>query len=170
MNKEITEKTQQLLVVLREELERMRVCINRIQHLKSFVITRKDSQLQSMLEEIRNESGKYDEIKLKRSLIRQQLAGLLGCSENQVTLSLLLTKFGGGLHQQIAETREKLKKVTSQLTVEHKSTTHLLCECTRFNRMLLNNLMNLSSPEITTYDSAGQTKTSRENSMMDVKF
>lgn len=170
MNKETVTKTYQLLETLQHDIQRMQGCLRKIQKLKTFVITRKDDELRNMLEKIRSESDEYREVKTRRDELREQLAVLFGCPAKEITLGFLLTKFDGSLRKQISDTRNKLKAVTSELSMEHKSTTHLLCECTRFNRMLLNSILDMNSPETVTYDSSGKRNTSRDFSMMNLKF
>jgi hypothetical protein len=170
MNKEAIAKTYELLEILQEDIQRTQDCLQKIQKLKTLVITRKDDELRNMLETIRSESGQGQEVKARRNEVREQLAVLFGCPVKDVTLGFLLAKFEGSLKKQIANTRNKLKAVTKELSVEHKSTTHLLCECTRFNRMLLDSIININSPETVTYDSSGKRNTSRDFSMMNLKF
>lgn len=161
-----------LLSVLDEDIRLVETSLSHLDGLRGLVIKRDESSLRALIATIERDRKFYVANELKRQEIRQVLAAMLGCSPEEMTLSKLEertvcdTGQSGALlalpaNRQIAvsERKTKLKALVDKLRREHSSTTMLLSECARFNKLLLLGIFGSSDEHIgVTYTAAGNTR------------
>jgi len=149
------ELVDELLSVLDEEIEQIKLSLDYINRLRAAVIKRQEDELKELLASIADESGRAA-LESKRDAIRNKLALVLGCRTEQVNLSKLRANLPDeraavvALKQQ--ETVEYLEKLNRDVT----STGLLLKECSRLNNTLLRKMFGGS--ETVTYNDQGKTR------------
>ena len=138
--------------------------------LRTLVIKRDDAGLSRLLENIQKSSQNYEENESKRLSIRKELADVLECTCEKVTLSALEVTLPDTERTEIHDRKIKLKSLIEKLKKEHLGTTMLLAECARFNNILLQNIFNFGKTEIVSYDSKGETKRHTNTAFMNLKL
>jgi hypothetical protein len=167
---DLSRKTEDLLDVLRrdiEHLERTLVCLN---ELRCFVIKRDEKGLARLLDDIRVESRGYQANEQRRNLIREELSVLLGCKTGELTLSVLTRRLGGAAKAAIAESQQRLKMLVGRLQKEYVSTVSLLSDCARINSALLKIMFNRGRSGLVCYDSAGLTERESGAAFMNMRL
>lgn len=157
---EIEDKVDELLAVLDKDIQHTQQSLSQLNELRSLVIKRDEAALSSLTETIQARSDDYKKHELKRQSIRKELAGLLGCGLEQMTLSKLEATLQGEKKAQVTSRKVTLRALTEELKKEHLSTVLLLSECARFNRLLLKSIFDIGKSETVTYDYNGATKRS----------
>jgi hypothetical protein len=152
---EIEDKVDGLLVVLDKDIRHIQESLSRLDELRSLVIKRDDAALGELLEKIRAESDSYAANESNRQSVRKELAIVLECDLEQMTLSKLEAALSEEKKTQVAQRKTKLRSLTKELKKEHLSTVLLLSECARFNRLLLSSIFDLGKIGTITYDSNG---------------
>jgi hypothetical protein len=148
----------------------IRQCLDHLNELRSLVIKRDDAALQALLEKIRAEADAYIANELRRQTLRKELAAMLGCEFQQVTLSRLETELPTDTRPRITQRKTQLKALTRQLRKEHAATSLLLSECARFNSMLLKNIFNIGKTQTLAYNCCGKTTLQADTGMMNLRF
>jgi len=161
----IENKIDELLAVLDTDIQHIQQSLSYLNDLRSSVIKRDDTALGKLLKLIQGRSDDYRSHELKRQSVRKELAGALGCSFQQVTLSTLEASLPKGKREQVTRKKEELTSLIKELRNEHLSTALLLSECARINRTLLKEIFNLGNSGTVCYGSNGAAK--RQN---DVAF
>jgi hypothetical protein len=152
---EITSSVEELVNVLKRDISHIEFASAKLNELRGFVIKRDEKALSGLLEEIREEGKDYKANEQRRSLLRENLAELLGCKAKELTLSFLRNRITGGARTAIVENQERLKTLVNRLQVEYASTTALLSECARINSALLKIIFDRKRTGLVCYDSAG---------------
>jgi len=152
------DKINELLAVLDKDIEHIQESLLRLDRLRSLLIKPNNESLERLLENIRADSDDYTTNETRRQSIRGELAAILGCNVEQMTLSKLEDCFEGQHKDQIARKRIKLKLLTEELKREHLSTAMLLSECARFNSVLLRTIFDFGKTGTVYYDSSGFAK------------
>lgn len=166
----IEDKVDKLLAVLDSDILHMQESLSRLNKMRSFVVKRDDTSLAKLLEGIQNESKNYKNNELNRRLIRKDLAIVLGCAAEQITLSRLENELAGAKKVQITERKTVLRSLIKKLKREHLSTKMLLSDCARFNKALLKGIFELGKTGTITYDSTGSTKSQTGTAFVDMRF
>jgi hypothetical protein len=166
----IENKVEELLVVLDEDIRQIEQNLSRLNELRSLVIKRDDVALGRLLERIQAESDDSRSHELKRQSIRKELANALGWSFEQMTLSALEASLTNNKKDQVTKRKMKLVALIKELKKEHLSTTLLLSECARFNRMLLKSVFNLGSTGTIHYGSNGATREQTDMSLVNLQL
>lgn len=167
---EFKEKIDELLSVLDMDVDEMQKSLSRLNELRGLVIKRDDSALEKLLEKIRAESDSYMANKLRRQSIREELAVALDCEFEQLTLSRLEAETSTEKKAQIAQRKAELKALATELRKEHLNTALLLSDCARFNRMLLNSLLDLTRTESLIYNSSGEASRQTDTAFVNLHF
>jgi len=164
------EKVDELLVVLDSDIRHIRECLASLNELRSSVVKRDDAALARLLDRIRIESDGYRANELKRQSIRKELAPILGCSVEQMTLSRLETVLPKETGAQISRIRAELKPLVNEFKKEHLSTMLLLSECARFNGLLLASILDLGKTEMLVYSPKGAASQQADNVFVNFRF
>jgi hypothetical protein len=151
----LSHKAQELLGVLEQDIEHVERTVSWLNELRGSVIKRDEKNLGLLLEEIRNEGQEYSANEQRRCLIREELAGLLNCTQKELTLTVLGRLMVEPEKSAIAERQQKLKTLLGRLQMEYVSTVALLSDCARINSLFLKTIFERSRPGLVCYDSAG---------------
>ena len=167
---EIKIKVDQLLIVLDGQSQRMQANLERLNELRALVVKRDETALRKLLNVIQSESGDFRDNDLKRERLRAELACVFGCDHKQMTLSRLADELSGEIRDKIIETRTALQALGQKLKNEYLSTMMLLSDCARFNRTLLNNILNLGQTGNVTYNPNGSTDRRDRTSFVNLQY
>ena len=167
---EIEEKVDELLVCLKTDVRHIQESLSNLNELRSLVIKRDDAALERLLENIRAESNRYANHESSRQSMRKELAGILGCNFEQVTLSALKAYLPEAKREQVTQVQTELKALTRELKKEHFRTSLLLSECARFNSLLLRSVFDLGQTGAVYYNSNGATKRQMDTAFMTLQF
>lgn len=152
---QIEDKVRELLDVLEKDIEHIGQNLSRLGELRALVVKRDDASLEKLLNRIRTDAQKYEANEMNRKLIREQLAGILGCGCEQITLSRLEEIVSQDSRAVIAQYKSRLGTLVKQLGKEHKSTMMLISDLSRFNKLLLDNIFDKSRLGGAAYNSGG---------------
>jgi hypothetical protein len=167
---EIKIKVDQLLIVLDGQTQHIRTNLERLNELRALVVKRDETSLKKLLNVIQSESGGFRDSELKREQLRAELASIFGCDLKQMTLTRLADELSGEKRDKVIETRTALQALGQKLKNEYLSTMMLLSECARFNRTLLNNILNLGQTGNVTYNSNGSTDRRGRTAFVNLQF
>jgi len=154
----IEEKVDQLLVCLDLDAQHIQENLQQLNEIRSLVIKRDEAALGKLLESIQGASDGYRNHELNRKSLRKELAEILGCDVEQMTLSALESCLPEAKKDRITQMKAKLTSLSSELKKEYLSTALLLSECARFNNLLLKSILDLGKTESVHYKSNGQTR------------
>ncbi len=160
----------ELLAVLDTDIRHIHQSLSYLNELRSSVIKRDDAALGRLLELIRGMSEDYRSHESKRQLVRKELAGALGCSFQQVTLTRLEAILPSDKREQVARKKAELASLIQQLKKEHLSTALLLSECARINRMLLNEIFNMGNSGTVYYAPNGAAKRQNDTAFVNLQL
>jgi flagellar biosynthesis/type III secretory pathway chaperone len=164
------DKIDELLLCLDKDIQYARESLSRLNELRSLVVKRDDDSLRRLLENIQTESDSYKGHEIKRQSLRKELAIVLDCVPEQVTLSKLEAVLPEEGKAQVARRGMELRALIKELKKEHLSTALLLSECARFNRLLLNSILNFGRTGTVYYDSDGSTKKQSDTALVNLQF
>jgi hypothetical protein len=167
---EIEDKVDELLVCLDKDIRHMQENLLQLNELRRLVIKRDDAALGKLLESIQARSGHYKSHELNRQSIRKELANILGCDLEQVTLSALEATLPKIKKDQVIQMKAKLRSLIGELKKEHLSTTLLLSECARFNNLLLKSIFELGNTGTVYYNSNGATRRQVDTAFVNLQF
>ena len=163
-------KIEELLVVLDKDIQRIEQSLLRLDELRTLVVKRDDAALGKLIESIGGESDSYKSNELKRQSIRKELATVLGCGFEQMTLTRLEAELAGEKRAEVAGRKTLLRALVKQLKKEHLSTAMLLSDCARFNSVLLKGIFDIGRPATITYDADGSAKRQAETAFVNLQF
>lgn len=166
---EIQSKVDELLSILDRDTEHIQESILRLNEMRELVIKRDDVSLNKLVESIRAESENYAVNEKQRQLIRKEIAAILGCGVEQMTLSRIEDILTGEKKSQVAQKKTKLRQLTRELRTEHLSTALLLSECARLNGLLLKSILNLDKTAVC-YNSSGSAEQRTDAAFMNLRF
>ena len=161
---------EQLRTVLDRDIVQLEQNIARLNTLRSLLVKQDKDALQRLLETIRTESGAGRDNEKDRQRLREQLAGLFGCSPEDITLSYLQQRLGGAETGELAARKHRLQALATQLKTEYTATQMLLTDCARFNRQLLNSIFQNTQSGDVTYKPTGATDRQTETVLMNMEF
>ena len=167
---EIEEKVDELLVFLETDVRHMQESLSYLNELRGLVIKRDDVALGRLLESIQAKSESYTGNESNRQAKRKELASMLGCKLEQITLSELASHVQQDTRERISAMQAKLRSLAEELKKEHKSTSMLLSECARFNNLLLRSVFDLGQTGAVYYNSNGATKRHLDNALMNLEL
>jgi hypothetical protein len=145
----------ELLGVLDADIEHLHRGLSWLDELRALVVKRDEAGLCRLLETIRLESDGCAANEQKRQSIRKELAGILGCEQRQLTLSLLENFAPEERKADIVERKENLRTLAGQLKKEHRRTAMLLSDCARINGLLLKSILECGRCGAALYDASG---------------
>ena len=160
----------QLLGVLDTDIRHLEDSLAALDQLRRLVVKQDHDGLNHLLSSIQNETRSYHGNEQKRLVLRNELARLCHCDPQQITLSRFEAELTGDKRQQVVERKTKLRTLAARLKNEHAATSRLLADCARFNRTLLNSLLNLGRPQTATYNAAGTAQRQTNTIFMDMQF
>jgi hypothetical protein len=166
----IDDKIDELLAVLDTDIRHIQQNLSYLNELRSLVIKRDDAALSKLLELIRGRSDGNLRHELKRQSVRKELAGALGWSLEQVTLSALGSGLPKEKREQVTRKKEQLSSLIKELKKEHLSTALLLSECARINRTLLKEIFNMGNSGTVYYGSNGAAKRQSEMAFVNLQL
>ncbi|HBG26603.1 MAG: hypothetical protein A2Y10_16120 [Planctomycetes bacterium GWF2_41_51] len=167
---EITKKVSELMAVLENDIRNLEDNLTRLTELRTYIVKRDNASLQKMLERIQSESNNYKENESKRKLLRGEIAELMGCRFEQMTLTKLETELSGEQKIEAADKKLKLKALAEQLKREHLSTAVLLNDCARYNSLLLKSILEMGHARTITYSPKGYTERQSNSAFMNMQF
>jgi len=167
---EIEEKIDELLACLETDVRHMQESLSYLNELRGLVIKRDDVALGRLLESIRTRSGSFAGHERKRQSKRKELANMVGCKLEQITLSELATRVPQGARERVSAMQAKLRSLAEELKKEHMSTSMLLSECARFNGLLLRSVFDLGRTGAVYYNSNGATKRHVDTALMNLEL
>ncbi len=167
---EIEDKIDQLLLVLDKDIQHIVENLSKLNDLRGLVVKRDDVSLHELLESIKSESNSYKENELKRQSLREELATVLDCSLEQMTLSRLETELSGEKKAEVAQKKTKLQTLAQKLKKEHLSTMMLLSDCARFNSVLLKGVLEFGQAGTITYNPKGFAKHQASSTFVNLQF
>lgn len=167
---DIDDCADQLREVLNHDIRHLEESLLRLNELRGLVIKRDNPSLSLLLGTIQSDSKPYRDNELKRQMLRQKLAALLGCGTEQMTLTRLEMELSGERKVELVRIKHKLQTLTSLLKKEYAGTRMLLADCSRFNRMLLKGIFEAGQPSATTYSPTGAAQRQTNTVFMNVQF
>ncbi len=167
---EIESKIGELLVCLDKDVRHIEESLSHLNELRSLVIKRDEAALGKLLESIRARSDQYAGHEADRLSIRKDLANMLDCKTEQVTLTALVAWLPEDRREPVMEIQARLRSLTEELKKEHTSTALLLSECARFNNLLLRTVFGLGQTEEVYYNSSGAAKRQRDSALVNLQL
>ncbi len=152
---EFEKRVNDLLDVLRDDIWQMEQNIQKLKRLQVLVIKRDTASLEKMLEEIRIASDQCTDNEFKRRTARDEVAEILMCKPEQITLSNLEGMVPQEQQVIIFNTKAQLQDLVRRMSAEHKNTVLLMAELERFNRLMLDTILGKKEPQNRTYNSGG---------------
>jgi len=159
-----------LLDVLDEDIRHVEATLLRLDALRGLLIKRDDAALQKLLEEIHQQGERYAATECRRQDLRRELAGDLGCSEGELTLSKLLGQVAGHDRAALTERQTRLKTLIARLKREHTLTALLISDCAKFNRAVLQIFLGPAGKMGTLYSANGAAKHSTGTALLNLQF
>lgn len=167
---EAEKKISELMAVLDNDIRNLEDNLSRLNDLRTFIVKRDHTSMEKMLDKIQSESGSYKENESKRKRLRGELAELMNCRFEQLTLTKLAAELTGEQQIEAAYKKTKLKKLAEQLKREHLSTAVLLNNCARYNSLLLKSILELGHAKTLTYGPGGSTERLSSSAFMNMQF
>ncbi len=158
----------ELLGVLDEEVEQIKVSLDFLDRLRAAVIKRHEDELKGLLEAVTDESGRRA-LESKRAAICNKLALVLGCSVSQMNLSKLRANLPDERSAVVAQKQQEVVEYVEKLNREVTSTGLLLKECSRLNNSLLRKLFGNGS-ETVTYNVRGKARWEAQRGVVSMRL
>jgi hypothetical protein len=167
---QIEQKVDELLAVLDKDIRHIRDCLSELNELRSSIVKRDDAALGRLLDKVQLAADSYAANELRRQSIRKELADILGCRFEQMTLSRLESELPKEKTSKIARRTAELRPLVKELKREHTSTMRLLSECARFNSLLLAGILDLGKTGTLVYSPKGAASQQTDNIFVNVHF
>lgn len=151
-------KVDALLEVLDRDIEHAEASLSLLDTLRVMLIKRDDAAMEELMGDLHRQAEFHAENERRREELRRDLAGELGCTPGEMTLSALKDKLSGPRQQAVAQRQTRLKKLTLDLKREYALTSMLLADCARFNRSLINVFFGVGGKGQMTYGANGTAK------------
>lgn len=169
-NIEMQVKVDRLLVVLQRQIQTIKLNLSRLNELRAFVVKRDELSLRKLLTTIQSESPNQADDELKREILRKELAAILGCQTRQMTLTMLEKELDGPKKERVTQIKDDLRASAIELRKEHAGTMMLLSECARFNKTLLNGVLQMGRSSEITYSQNGSALRHGNSGFMNLQF
>ena len=168
---EIENKVDKLLACLEVDIQQLKQNISFLNEMRSLIIKRDEIALGKLLQTVQDASEVYKDNETDRQSIRKEIADFLGCSVGQINLSKMEECLPETSKNKVIETRGNLRSLIEEFRNEYTSTVMLVSECSRFNKLLLKSIFDLSKTGTCSYDARGTTRQhDGEAALMNVKF
>jgi hypothetical protein len=169
-NIEMQVKVDRLLIVLQRQIQTIKLNLSRLNELRAFVVKRDELSLRKLLSTIQSESPNQADDELKRETLRKELAIIFGCQTRQMTLTMLEEELDGPKKERVAQIKNDLRDSAIELRKEHAGTIMLLSECARFNKTLLNGVLQMGRSSEITYSQNGSALRHGNSGFMNLQF
>ena len=170
IKEEVRGKTEELLAVLGSDVRHIQESLATLDRLRGLLIKHDETGLQELLQQIREQEDAYAAVESQRQRLRRQLAGLLGCPADDVTLSRLAEALPPPLREAVTRQKATLRDLVERLRKEHRHTGLLLADCTRFNRALFRAIFQQGKAQPRIYGAAGKAGPASQSHLMNVQF
>lgn len=160
----------ELLKCTEADAQRLQNSLSLLDDLRKLVIKRDEAGLHRLLKAIQALPKGGADIQAQREATRRRLAEMLGWEIRETTLSRLETVVSEPRRHAIAERKAQLMSLTMSLRTEYSRTAILLSECARFNRLLLDNILQSGRITGVTYTSDGSKKQQSQTAFVDMHF
>jgi len=154
LNIRLDELIDDLLKILDEDAEHIKLTLGRLNRLRASVIKRDQEDIKALLDTVREDDTGYSQTEITRHTIRKELAQIVGCSVGEMNLTRLRRCLSEEKAMMVAEKQRELKVLIEKLRIEHTCTSMLIKECTRLNKMLLRSIFS-NGRESVTYNARG---------------
>lgn len=169
-NSDIELQVDELLKGLDADARNLQNSLSLLNELRGLVIKRDEVALRRLLKTIQTGAASTAEAGAQRESARRKLADSLGWQIGETTLSRLETVVSGRRRIEISEKKAQLMSLTGALRTEYSRTSLLLSECARFNRLLLENILQSGRTRGVTYASDGSTKQQSQTAFVNMQF
>jgi len=160
----------EFLGCLDKDIAHLEEVLLRLDAMRTFVIKRDDVSLGELLESIQSKSQEYQQQESRRELVLAGLAKSLGFGFKKLTLSGLESFLEEEVSGEVAKRHKRLISLVVIVRREYRRTFLLLLECARFNRELLQSILESGEHEGRTYRSDGSAKADLGNGFVDFRF
>ena len=166
----LLQRTEQLLAVLEADVRHMQESLSTLDQLRSLLIKHDECGLEALLRQIRANADAYAAVESRRQVLRRQLAVLLECPMDELTLSRLETALPSPVRETLRQKKATLRTLAERLRREHRNTSLLLADCARFNRALFRAIFQQGKAQSVVYGAAGTTQPASSSHLMNVQF
>ncbi len=160
----------ELLKGLDADAQHLQDSLSLLNELRALVIKRDEVALRRLLKTIQIRPKGITTGASQRESARKRLAGLLGWEVKETTLSRLETVISGRRRLDITQKKAQLMSLTESIRAEYARTAMLLSECTRFNRLLLDNILQSGRATGVTYTPDGTTKQQSQTAFVNMQI
>jgi len=164
LSKELIDELTLFLDCQSEHLERM---LGFLDTLREALIRRNPTVLQEMQEHLLQESKVRQSLDQSLENLKEKIGRQLGCSAQEVCLSLICRAAGTAAEQAIVARQRHLAEQVIRLRQQHQGTELLVRECARLNQRYLEALTG-QREKGTTYDSRGRSARSAQAGLLSV--
>jgi hypothetical protein len=169
-NEKVLRKTEELLAVLEADGRHILESLSSLDRLRGLLIKHDETGLQELLQQIRMQTDAYGAVESQRQRLRRQLAALLDCPADDVTLSRLAAALPPPRREAVMHLKMTLRDLVKRLQREHRNTGLLLADCTRFNRALFRAIFQQGKAQPMVYGAAGKARPASQSHLMNVQF
>jgi hypothetical protein len=167
---EIELQIDELLKGLDADAQHLQDSLSLLHELRALVIKRDEVALRRLLKTIQIRPKGIATGASQCESARERLAKLLGWEVGETTLSRIETVVSGKLRLDIAQRKARLMSLTESLRTEYSRTAMLLSECARFNRLLLDNILQSGRATGVTYTPDGTTKQQSQTAFVNMQI
>ena len=158
----------ELVKMLDREIDLLDLRCIQLAGLSRASIDRDDEGMESLLAEIENTQFRQESTDRELHSLRRGLADLLGWPISQTRLGVLTGALSGDRRDAVADRRRQIVALIAQLRRQHMSTSLVVAESARINRMLLESLCP-QSRQVTTYGVRGESSWRGDSPLVDVE-
>lgn len=166
----LLQRTEQLLTVLEADIVHMQESLSTLDQLRGLLVKHDLTGLEALLRQIRAKADAYATVESRRQSLRRQLATLLECPSEDLTLSRLETALPGPIRDAVRQRKLTLRDLAERLRREHRNTSLLLADCARFNGALFRAIFQQGKGHPVIYSPAGTARTPSQSHLMSVQF
>ncbi len=162
------ELVDELLGVLDEEVEQIKLSLDYLDRLRAAVIKRQEDELKDLLGTVTDQNGRKA-VESKRIAVCNKLALVLGCSISQMNLSKLRANLPDERSAVVAQKQQEVVEYVEKLNREVTSTGLLLKECSRLNNSLLRKMFGNGSENLT-YNVRGKARWEAQRGVVSMRL
>lgn len=159
----------ELLAVLDEEIATLDRRCAELQNLSEAIVLRDDARMAQCLEAMEQTQSRQESIDRRLGAVRNALAIALGRRTGQVRLTSLIALLPTHQGDAVATRHRRVVEQIRTVQRQHQTTSTLLMESARINRLLLESLLPRNDT-VVTYGQAGQTCWRGHTGLMDAEL
>ena len=163
-------KVDELITVLDRDIELLKLNLGRLDSLRGALIKRDEEAMKELLGAVKGGSDTQVNNDCRRERVRLELAGLFGCDARDLTVTMLITIVPQEQSKRLMEKKSQLLSLTNKVNAEHVSTSMLLAEYAKLNRLFLKKIFASDKTDSLVYNSRGSVKSSDDAAFMNLKF